>query len=397
MTPVGGGVLAAPGFRAATGRAGMRHAPGDDVALLLADAPASAAATFTTSRFPAAPVLLAGERLVGAAPIRGIVVNAGCANAGTGAAGLADAARVTAAAAMQVGCGPEEVLPASTGLIGTRLDVPGIELALAGMRPRRGLASATAAARAIMTTDTRPKQAAVRCQLPGGGRLTVGGMAKGSGMIHPTMATMLAFLTTDADVGPDRLRDLLRPAVDETFNQLSVDGDGSTNDAVFLLASRRVPIDRRGETLLAAAIHAVCRSLAQQIAADGEGATRRIDVRVDGATDTAQARRAARAVAASSLVKAAVHGGDPNWGRIGAAVGRAGVDLDATRMQIRIGDALLYAGTALDAPDIAAARRELRRRVVRLRVDLGVGAATGEAWGCDLSADYVAINSEYAT
>lgn len=394
---IGGGILAPAGFRGAATRVGMRIADGDDLALIVADGPATAAATFTTSRFRAAPVDISAATVATGAAVRGIVVNAGCANCGTGSGGVDDARRMVAAAARRVGCPESEMLVASTGLIGSRLDIAGIEAGLAGIHPERGARVAESVARAIMTTDTRPKQAAARVTLPSGAALTVGGTAKGSGMIHPQMATMLAFLTTDAAIDAVGLQTLLRDVVERTFNQVTVDGDGSTNDSVMLLAAGLVTLDGPDDrAAFAAALEAVARSLAQQIAADGEGATRRIDVTVTGAEDNRAARRAARTVAGSQLVKAAVHGADPNWGRIAAAIGRAEVAIDPWSLRIWIGDELTFAGDPV-AFDEEAASRVLRGATVLLRVDLGVGDASGEAWGCDLSAEYVVINSEYST
>jgi glutamate N-acetyltransferase/amino-acid N-acetyltransferase len=403
LQPARGGVTAPGGFVAGAATAGLRSHRAPDLALVASDdGPLAAAAVFTTNRFVAAPVSVAREMLErGGGLVDGVVVNAGCANAGTGAPGIEDAHRVAAAADHRLGGATGAVLPASTGLIGSRLAVDRIEAALPRLRLSATPRAAGAAARAIMTTDTRPKQAAARAALPGGGWLTVGGMAKGAGMIHPQMATMLAFLTTDAAASPATLRSLLADAADATFNQVTIDGDGSTNDAVFLLASGRAAApaaEDDGATLpaLSAAVTAVCRSLAQQIAADGEGARRRIDVLVGGARHDADARLAARAVAASNLVKAAVHGADPNWGRIAAAAGRSGAEFDPARLAIRIGDTAVFAGEPLPF-DERAVSRTLRGRVVRLALHLGIGTGSGEAWGCDLSAEYVAINSEYRT
>lgn len=397
-----GGILAPAGFRAGAGSAGLRErSTADDVALIVADAPASAAGFFTRNQFAAAPVLLARESLEAAdGRAHAVIINAGCANAGTGEDGAAAAREVVAAVAARLGCAPEEVLPASTGLIGSALPAAGVAetartLALDPASPT----AATAAARAIMTTDTRPKEAAASVRL-GERTLTVGGMAKGSGMIHPGMATMIAVVTTDAPITPVALRALAAPIVERTFNQVSVDGDTSTNDTLFVLASGAAGGDPIGEgadrDALALALEAVCGDLARQIAADGEGATRRIDVTVTGAADDTEARLAARTVVSSNLVKAAVHGADPNWGRIAAAAGRSGAALDARRLQVWIGEQLTYAGEP--APfDEEAARAALGGEVVALHVDLGVGEGVGQAWGCDLSAEYVAINSEYAT
>jgi glutamate N-acetyltransferase/amino-acid N-acetyltransferase len=254
-------------------------------------------------------------------------------------------------------------------------------------------------ARAIMTTDTVQKEAAAEVDLGRARTVRIGGMAKGSGMIHPQMATMLCFLTTDAPVEPATLRDALRGTVERTFNQVTVDGDPSTNDTVLIVASGR----EGGRNLAGPALdaftdglEAVCRSLVEQIAADGEGARHRIDVSVVGARDDREARLVARAVAGSSLVKSAVHGADPNWGRIAAAAGRSGAGLDPDRLAVRIGSITVYDGAPLDF-DERAASRALRGKVVGIGLDLRLGSGTGMAWGCDLSAEYVAINSEYRT
>lgn len=399
-TAIPGGITSPLGFSVGVGEAGIRESGGPDLVLIASDRPASAAATFTTNLMRAAPVLLAEEALASSASTaRGIVVNAGCANAGTGAAGLEDARAVVAAAAGHLGCQPHEVLPASTGLIGSRLPVSPMVAAIPGLRLRRSRAASERAARAIMTTDTRPKQHAVSARLADGRLLTVGGMAKGAGMIHPQMATMLAFLTTDAPIDPVTLRSLLRPCVERTFNQVSVDGDTSTNDAVMVLANGAVGgplLAGDDRSAFADALDAVCQSLAIAIATDGEGAQHLIEVTVNGAANDADARAVARTVAASSLVKTAVHGADPNWGRIAAAAGRSGVRLDPDRMRICIGDVTVFDGSPL-AFDEGRARGILRGATVPLVLDLRGGTGSGTAWGCDLSAEYVAINSEYTT
>ncbi|MCA1570934.1 MAG: bifunctional glutamate N-acetyltransferase/amino-acid acetyltransferase ArgJ [Chloroflexi bacterium] len=395
-----GGVASARGFSVGIGEAGIRESGGPDLVLIQSDRPASAAATFTTNLLRAAPVLLAEEALADSGgEARGIIVNAGCANAGTGAGGLDDARAVVAAAADYLGCEPYEVLPASTGLIGSRLPVRQIVDAIGGLRLRRSAAASGRAARAIMTTDTRPKQHAASVRLGDGRTMTIGGMAKGAGMIHPQMATMLAFLTTDAPIGSASLRTLLGPIVDRTFNQVSIDGDTSTNDAVIVLANGAVggpALDAADQRTFADVLEAACRALAVAIAADGEGARHLIEVTVHGAASDADARAVARTVAASSLVKTAVHGADPNWGRIAAAAGRSGARLDPERIRIHIGPVPVYDGNPLPF-DEAHARRVLRGRTVPLVLDLLDGEGSGTAWGCDLSAEYVAINSEYTT
>ena len=331
--------------------------------------------------------------------VAAVVANSGCANAGTGAPGLEDARAVQALVAERVGVGNRHVFTASTGLIGSRLGVDRIASVLPGMRPTAGRRADGEAARAIMTTDTVPKEAAVEVDLGQGRTARLAGMAKGSGMIHPQMGTMLAFLTTDAPVAPAALRGSLRATVDRTFNQVTVDGDPSTNDTVLVLAS-----GAEGGPELAGAsfdafaegLEAVCRSLAEQIAADGEGAQHRIDVSVIGARTDREARLVARTVASSSLVKTAVHGADPNWGRIAAAAGRSGAWLDPDRLAVRIGSITVYDGAPLPF-DERAASRALRGKVVGIGLDLRLGRGAGMAWGCDLSAEYVAINSEYRT
>ena len=401
VRPIAGGVTAPKGFRVAATRAGLRSGPGPDLALIVSEGgPIPAAATFTTNRLRAAPVELSMRSLrASGGRAAAVVANAGCANAATGAVGFDDARSVQKLFARHLGVPGRTVLTCSTGLIGSRLAVDRIAAALPSLTPGSGLDADADVARAIMTTDTVHKQAAVEADLGPGGSVRIGGMAKGSGMIHPTMGTMLAFVTTDAAVTPRDLRDALRAVVDRTFNQVTVDGDPSTNDTVVALASGA----DGGRPLTGPALHAfrdalesVCRSLAEQIAADGEGARHRIDVSVTGARNERDARLAARAVAASSLVKSAVHGADPNWGRIAAAAGRSGARLDPGRLSVGIGPVTVYDGGPI-AFDEAAASRSLRESIVTIDLDLGLGDGRAMAWGCDLSAEYVAINSEYRT
>lgn len=401
VRPISGGITTPRGFRTAAARAGLRSGPGPDVALIVSErGPVPAAATFTKNRLRAAPVEVAMRSLrASRGHVAAVVANAGCANAGTGPGGIDDARRVQALVAERIGVRPREVFTASTGLIGSRLGVDRIGAVLADLTPGTGRRADGEAARAIMTTDTRPKEAAVEMDLGGGRTARIGGMAKGSGMIHPQMGTMLAFLTTDAPIAPDALRAVLRASVDRTFNQVTVDGDPSTNDTVLVLASGAEggrELGTSGQDAFADGLEAVCRSLAEQIAADGEGANHRIDVTVRGARTDRDARLVARAVAGSNLVKSAVHGGDPNWGRIAAAAGRAGARLDPDRLSVRIGPITVFHG-APTAFDERAASRALRGKVVGIGLDLGLGTGTAMAWGCDLSAEYVTINSEYRT
>jgi glutamate N-acetyltransferase/amino-acid N-acetyltransferase len=401
LTEVAGGVTAARGFVAGVAEADVRGdgVPRPDLALIVSERPATAAASFTTNLVKAAPVVIS-QLHVKRGLARAIVVNSGNANACTGARGLGDALRMTQAAADAVDCPPGEVLVASTGVIGRPLPVErilsGIGRAAAALGP-----FGEQAARAIMTTDTCPKQAAVAVALDGVEHV-IGGIAKGSGMIHPEMATMLAFVTTDVRVEADTARSLLRQSVRRSFNRISVDGDTSTNDCCFLLANGAAggPEIRAGtEALqrLQAALDLVLGSLAEQIVADGEGATRTFSVRVLGAADELQAMRAARTVTSSPLVKTAIHGGDPNWGRILAAVGRSGAELALDRCRLTIeGEELFALGQVVEGAVTRVAPRLLRPRV-EIEINLGVGEAEATALGCDLSSDYVRINADYST
>jgi glutamate N-acetyltransferase / amino-acid N-acetyltransferase len=429
------------GFRASGSSAGIKTSGGLDLAIvLLDDGPAAVAATFTTNRLPAAPVRMNREHLAATEPgglggygwTGAMMATSGCANAATGAAGLADQHSLAAALAAATGCSREQVLAMSTGLIGTRLPVErisgAIEAIVAGGLGRDDGAFADVA-EALRTTDSRAKVAAIRVLLPGADgkpvEVTISGVAKGVGMIHPNMATMLCFVLTDATAAPATLHALLRPIVARTWDQISVDGDQSTNDTVLLAASGAagaVPLeaDPAAAAAFARALESVARSLARQQAADGEGATTLITCAVSGALDDAAARAAARAVVSSDLVKAAVHGADPNWGRIAMAVGnaslaatavleaaglapataraRAGqpVELDPDRLQIDIAGTPVFAGVpvAFDTTDLS---RRMRAADVLIRVDLGIGHGSGEAFGCDLTEQYVIENSEYST
>jgi glutamate N-acetyltransferase/amino-acid N-acetyltransferase len=328
-----------------------------------------------------------------------VVVNAGCANACTGDQGLADAREMAALAARKVGVVPGQVLVASTGVIGVPLPMDRIRSGIPRISlTRNGGHDLT---QSIMTTDTFPKEVALSIRV-GGRTVTVGGVAKGAGMIYPNMATVLSFITTDAALDAGFARAALRRAVRDSFNMIAVDGDTSTNDMVLLLANGLAgnrPL-RYGTTdgrLFEAALREVCIRLAICIARDGEGATRLIEVEVAGAATNEDARLAARTVVNSSLVKTAVHGADPNWGRIVAAVGRSGAQVDQSRIDLHLGDlCLLKAGSPVSFSH-EEARRLLSGGEVRITVRLGLGRSRAVAWGCDLSQEYVAINSAYAT
>ena len=397
--PIGGGITAADGFRTAAVACGLKK---DmlDLALITADDAASAAAVFTTNLIVAAPVLVAQRHLAASGGrVRAIAVNSGCANACTGARGMAAADEMAAAVAREVGCPPEQALIASTGVIGLHLDSAKIARGIAAAAALLGRGAHAAAAEAIMTTDVAPKEAALRVDTPAGA-FAIGGMVKGAGMIEPNMATMLGFLTTDAAVEPGRLQRALSAAVADTFNAITVDGESSTNDAVFLLASGAsgVAIDDAGEAAFVEALREVCGTLAREIVRGGEGATKLVAVRVTGAGSDADARRAARDIANSLLVKTALNGGDPNWGRLIAVAGRAGVELDPARAQVRIGPAVLFADDTVFEDREPAAAAHLAGSEVEVAVDLGTdGGHAATVWTCDLSAEYVRINADYRT
>lgn len=397
--PIGGGVTAADGFRAAAVACGLKK-DALDLALIAAGDAVSAAAVFTTNLVVAAPVLVAHRHLAASGGrSRVIAVNSGCANACTGAAGMAAAEAMAAVVAREIDCPLEQVLIASTGVIGQHLDSAKIARGVAAAAPALRRDAHGAAAAAIMTTDVAPKEAALRVDTPAG-PFTIGGMVKGAGMIEPNMATMLGFLTTDAAVEPARLQRALSAAVADTFNAITVDGESSTNDAVFLLASGAsgVAIDDATHAAFVDALRAVCRTLAREIVRGGEGATKLVTVRVTGAGSDADARRAARDIANSLLVKTALNGGDPNWGRLIAVAGRAGVALEPARAQVRIGPAVLFADDTVFEDREPAAAAHLAGGEVEVAVDLGTGGGhDATVWTCDLSAEYVRINADYRT
>ncbi|MDI3298689.1 MAG: bifunctional glutamate N-acetyltransferase/amino-acid acetyltransferase ArgJ [Bacillota bacterium] len=422
------GVTAPAGWKAAGVHAGLkRRRP--DVALLLSERPAWAVATYTRNRVQAAPLLVT-RSLLGAEGgwLRAVAVNSGNANACTGEEGLERARRMQARAAAALGLAAAEVAVASTGVIGVQLPEEPLArgLEMAGAALGSGPAADAAFARAIQTTDTTLKQVALEVEVAPGERVRIGGAAKGSGMIHPDMGTMLAFLTSDAELGPAgraRLAAAWRRAVERTFNRVTVDGDTSTNDMALLLVNGAsgVRVDdepEEGETPSPApasgarpagrwarwleALEEAARHLARAIAADGEGASRLIEVEARGLQDEEEAAAVARTVAGSALVKSAVHGGDPNWGRVLAAAGRATVGgrpvlFDPERAELRIGGVLLYrSGVPLWEREEEAAEA-MRRPEVRIELVLGDGPGGATAWGCDLSADYVRINAAYRT
>ena len=390
-------MITAPlGFRAAAVAAGIKP-DRLDLALLVADRPCPAAGVFTSNLAQAAPVLVSREHLA-SGRARAVVVNAGCANAATGAAGLADAREMAAAVARAVGGEGRDVVVASTGVIGVNLPMDKVRAGIARAAAALSVDGGADAARAIMTTDTRPKE--VRVEVPlGTATAVIGGMAKGAGMIAPNLATMLAFFTTDAAVPADLLRRALAEAVGESLNRITVDGDTSTNDCAVVLASGARPGAAVGEgatyDALRRGLTEAARRLAEMLVKDGEGVTRIAEVRVEGARTAAEADRVARVVGESPLVKTALHGGDPNWGRILAAVGRAGVPLDVDRVAIWIGDVWVAEDGHARAYEEKDAARAMRDDPVRLRIRLGEGEASGSIWTSDFSHGYVDINAHY--
>jgi glutamate N-acetyltransferase/amino-acid N-acetyltransferase len=401
ITPIQGGVTAPVGFRSAALHCGIKAAPDAlDLTVIAADEAASAAGLFTTNLAQAAPVLVSRRHLVRSGGIaRAIVVNSGCANACTGEQGLADATRMADDVAAAMTCDPTQVLVASTGVIGVNLKMDsvssGIGSAVAALARGRG----SETARAIMTTDPFPKEYAVTVHTSRGS-FAVGGTAKGSGMIEPNMATMLAFLTTDARVSPALLDRALRESGRDTFNAITVDGECSTNDSLFALASGAsgVTIDDELYPALTEAFLAVSRELALGIVRGGEGATKLISVHVRDARSVDDARQVARTIANSPLVKTAVHGADPNWGRIVAAAGRAGVRFDVQRATVHVGDVLLFENGLPHDDAAPVAAEHLKGTDIRIMVSLGTGGHNSATiWTCDLSAEYVRINGEYRT
>jgi glutamate N-acetyltransferase/amino-acid N-acetyltransferase len=394
-----GGVATPRGFRAAGVSAGIKASGNADLMLLVADAPAQVAAVFTTNKVIAAPVVVSQEHLSRSGGLaRAIVVNSGCANACTGDVGLRDAREMAAETARLVGCPVEQVLVASTGVIGVALPMDKVRAGLPRAFAALGADQGPAAARAIMTTDLSPKESAATISI-GGREAFIGGMAKGAGMIEPMMATMLGFVTTDASVPKPLLDRALREAVDRTFNAITVDGDSSTNDCVLLLASGASGgvVDEAGYAPFLEGLTAVCRSLALAIVRGGEGATKLVTVNVTGAASSAEARRAAKVIANSLLVKTAIHGGDPNWGRLICAAGRAGVAFDASRAAVTMGSLVLFKDGQPHDELAPAAADYLKGTDLTIGVDLGSGAASSTVWTCDLSAEYVRINADYRT
>jgi glutamate N-acetyltransferase / amino-acid N-acetyltransferase len=391
--------VAPKGFSFSAVPARFKYAGRNDLTLILSTEPAVAAGLFTTNRFQAAPVLVAREAIESGRPVRGIVVNAGQANACTGEQGLANCRESLELIASRIGCEPGELLPASTGVIGDQLKMELWRDAVPALCDGLGGSTPMDAAKAIMTTDGFPKLA-WRSVGAGAGEIRVLGMAKGAGMICPNMATMLAFILCDAAVEPGWWRECLTRAVNSSFNAVTVDGDTSTNDCLLALANGASGVEARGETatLLAQAVEDVCRDLSYFLVQDAEGGTKVVRIVVEGAADDAQAEQVARTVGHSPLVKTAMFGKDPNWGRIVAAIGRSGADFDPVKVEVSLAGISIFRGgqpVAMDRDAVFAPY--LRRGEVEVAIRLGAGQGSYVLLASDLTFEYVRINAEYRT
>jgi len=418
-------ITSVPGFRAAGVACGLKKTGAPDLALVVSDGPCRVAAMFTTNRVKAAPVLhdqaiLARNRT----GVRAVVANSGGANACTGVQGVEDAAQMSALVAAQLGCAPDDVLVMSTGVIGQRLDMAKVAAGIRDAAAHLSTDGGHAAARAIMTTDTRPKEIAIRVDLTTGNRrrptaespsavrgrwsAVIAGMAKGAGMIHPNMATMLCLIATDAAISVDLLDAALRYAVDRSFHRITVDGDTSTNDTVLLLANGRAGNPEIQDPASPAflefrvALTQVATELAKMVVRDGEGATKFVSIHVQGARTEAEAVQVGMAVARSNLVKTALFGRDANWGRVLAAVGYSGVEIEPETISLWFGatgrDAIQLLASGQPLPlDEERALALLSHTDVDIIIDLGQGAAEATIWTCDFSYDYVKINAAYRT
>lgn len=391
-----GNVISPEGFLAGGVHCGLRRKR-LDFGWLYSAWPATVAAVYTTNRFQAAPLTVTRESVAREGLLQAVVVNSANANSCTGEQGLKDARQTRALVAEKLGLPEHRVAVSSTGVIGVPLPMDKIAAAVHDFSLARS--SASDFEQAILTTDLVPKSAAVRLTVAGRA-VTIGGSAKGSGMIHPNMATMLAFLTTDAEVERGALQAALTAATEQTFNMISVDGDSSTNDQVLLLANGAAQTGMVDAThpdwaRFVAALTLLCEVLAKKIARDGEGATKLVEVQVSGAADEAEARTVARTVAASSLVKTAVHGADPNWGRIVCAAGYSGAPLDPDTVSVQLGD-IAVVDRGLPLPfDEGEGKAYLQGSDIVIRLQLGRGEGVATAWGCDLSYEYVRINASY--
>ena len=397
---VDGTVTSAKGFLAGATYAGIKTAGEDtfDLGILVSETPAAVAGTYSTNKVLSPSVTLT-KRRAGSGVSRGVVANSGCANCCVGTVGLSDAEEMSSLAAAHAGVEPEEMLICSTGMIGVELPMALVRQHIADIKVSRE--GGRDFARAILTTDTHPKEMAVALDV-GGHRVTLGGAAKGVGMIHPNMATLLAFVATDADVETSFLQQALTEAVGFSFNMIDIDGDQSTNDTCLVFANgaaggRQITAGSDDASKFQEALTYICIGLAKELVRDGEGAQRLIEVVLDGATSLAQARAAAREIASSLLVKAMVHGRDPNWGRIMMALGKSGIDFEESNVDIFVNDIhIVHQGVAIPyLKDAVVSAMSVPD--VGFRVAIGAGDATATAWGCDLTEEYVTFNSAYST
>ena len=400
-----GGVTAAKGFQAASAAAGIKYRDRQDMAMIYSQEPCKSAGTFTTNIVKAAPVKWDKNQVTSGAPARAVVINAGIANACTGEEGMGYCGQTAEAAALALGISAESVLVASTGVIGMQLPMDRITAGVKAMAPLLdgSLESGTGASRAIMTTDTKNKEVAVRFEL-GGTTVTMGGMCKGSGMIHPNMCTMLSFVTTDAAISKELLQEALSQDIQDTYNMISVDGDTSTNDTVLLLANglagnKEITEKNEDYHTFCRALKIVNETLAKKMAGDGEGCTALFEVKVVGAETKEQAKILAKSVICSSLTKAAIFGHDANWGRILCAMGYSGAQFDPEKVDLYFESAagkmqIIKDGVAVDYSE-EQATRILSEPEVTAVADIKMGDAKAAAWGCDLTFDYVKINADY--
>ncbi|KAA3661665.1 MAG: bifunctional glutamate N-acetyltransferase/amino-acid acetyltransferase ArgJ [Chloroflexi bacterium] len=400
-----GSITSPKGFQAGAVAAQIKYKDRLDLTVVYSEVDCSGTAVFTKNQVVAAPVIVSRNALAkNSATIRGIIANAGIANACTGAPGLDNAQQMQQLSATALGCKPEQILVLSTGVIGMHIPMDrmatGITAAVEQMSGKNG----RLAAQAIMTTDTYPKQQAIQVQLSGG-TVMLGGMAKGSGMIHPNMATMLGVVTTDAEIAPEVLEGMLVTAVNQSFNRITIDGDTSTNDTVFLLANGANGIAVTGDKdqqQFQTALNTLCKSLAHMIVRDGEGATKFVEIHVCGTATNEDAHTIANVIATSPLVKTAFAGSDPNWGRIFAAAGRAGIPFDQYKASLLIGIEsateleLVSQGTPTDYLEEDAAHI-FAQAAFKIQLDLGSGPGSDTVWTSDLSHDYVTINADYRT
>jgi glutamate N-acetyltransferase/amino-acid N-acetyltransferase len=390
------GVTAARGFKATGVACGLKKTGALDLALVFSESDCTCAGMFTTNRVQAAPVLYDKETLAkNNRAIRAVIANSGCANACTGDAGLNDTRATAEETAKALGIRADQVLVLSTGVIGQRLPMEKIRVGVSQAVTSLKADGGADASRAIMTTDTKPKTFHVQ-----GSKFNIGGMCKGAGMIHPNMATMLAVITTDAKIAPDLLDRALHAAVNQSFNRISIDGDMSTNDTVLVLANGASGYELRNSEELkkfTESLTQVCVNLAKQLVRDGEGVTKFVELNITGARDEADAVRVAKAIANSPLTKTAIYGGDANWGRVIAAAGYSGVEVEPAKMKLWFGEVNVFANGMPTNFDEADSTQAIAGNEVFIRLDLGQGNASATVWTCDLSHDYVTINGKYRT